>query len=140
MLADPITLSLLGAGTLLGMGGSIAEGETADKAAKFKAKTQRAKGSRKAYEAGREGEILESNARAAMAAGGGSTTDAGATKILGDIGAQAEYNALSALYEGETGADISEWEGKTKKKASKTRALSTLLSGGAGMYKAYKDQ
>lgn len=119
------------------MGGSLAAGDAAQKAAKFKAKTQKATGSRRAYEAGREGDIVASDARAAMAAGGGSTTDAGATKILGDIGAQADYNALSALYEGDTGADISIWEGKTQKSAAKTRALTTLLSGGAGMYKAY---
>lgn len=137
MFADPITLSLIGA-TALSMGGQIAEGRAAEKSAKYKAKTDRARGSRLSYEAGREGEIAESNARAAMAAGGGSTTDAGATKILGDIGAQADYNALLALYEGETGADIAEWEGKTKKKASRTQALSTVLSGGAQAYKAYK--
>jgi len=137
-MADPVTLSLVGASTMLGVAGSISEGEAAQKSARFKAKTQRAAGSHKAYEAGREGEILESNARAAMAAGGGSTTDAGATKVIGDIGAQSSYNALAALYEGETGADISLYEGETKKQASKTRALTTLLSGGAGIYKAYK--
>ncbi len=123
---------------MISMAGNAAAGDAAIKAGEFKAKTQRAAGSRKAYEAGREGDIVQSNARAAMAAGGGSTTDAGATKILGDIGAQADYNALSALYESETGANITQWEAKTKKNALDTNALTTLLSGGAGMYKAYK--
>lgn len=138
MFADPVTMSLVGAGTLLSMGGDIAQGRIAEQTAKFRAKTQRAAGSRRAYEAKREGEYVESAARAAMAAGGGTTTDAGASKILGDIGAESEYKALSALYEGETEADISEWEGRAKKRASKVQALSTLLSGGAGVYKAYK--
>jgi hypothetical protein len=88
--------------------------------------------------AGKEGEIIESRARAVMAAGGGVTTDPGATEQLAKIKAASEYNVLSALYEGKTEAGIARYEGKVKKKAGRTRALSTILTGGAEMFKSFK--
>lgn len=122
---------------MLGVAGAKAEGEAAEQAAEFKAKTSMAAGTRKAYEAGREGKRLESDVRAARAAGGGAY-DPGAVERQAKVGQEAEYNVLSALYEGETGADIARYEGEVKKKAAKTKGLSTMLSGGAGMYKSYK--
>ena len=122
---------------MLGVGGAMAEGKAAEQAGAFKAKTSMAAGTRKAGEAKRAGDILESNIRAARAAGGGGF-DPGAIERIGKVGAETDYNVLSALYEGKTGADIAQYEGAVKKKASKTKALSTLLSGGAGMYKSYK--
>ncbi len=137
-MADPVTLSLIGASTALGVAGAVEEGKTAEQVAKFKAKTAMARGTRGAAEATRAGDIVESDARAAMAAGGGSASDAGAIETLGKIKAESEYNALSALYEGRQEADLAIYEGKVKKKAARTRALSTAISGGAGMYKSYK--
>ena len=116
----------------------MAAGDAAQASSEFQAKTQLATGTRRAGEAKREGDIVASDARAAMAAGGGSTTDPGAIQNLAKIKSEADYNALTALYEGQTGADISIYEGKTKKAASRTRALGTLLTGGASAYKAYK--
>lgn len=137
-MADPVTLSLVGASTALGVAGAMQEGKAAEKAADFKAKTSMASGTRRASEAKRAGDTLESDVRAQMAAGGGSASDAGAVETIGKIKSEAEYNALSALYEGETGADIAKYEGKVKKKAARTRALTTALSGGSQMYSAYK--
>ena len=137
-MADPMTLSLIGASTAINVLGTMAQGKAAGRAAEFKAKTETAAGTRQAAEAQRAGKIAESGTRAAMAAGGGVATDPGAIETLGKIKSEAEYNALSALYEGGTRADISRYEGKVKKKAARTKALSTILSGGAGMYKAYK--
>lgn len=97
-----------------------------------------ATGTRKGFEAKRVGDIAESNVRAAMAAGGGVATDPGAIEQLGKIKSRAEYSALASLYEGETGADIARYEGEVKKKKAKAKALSTLISGGAEAYPAYK--
>ena len=134
-MADPVTLALAG-GTLLSTGGAYAEGEAAEQAAAFKAKTQMATGSRRAYEAGRKGRILQSDIQAAQAASGGAV-DAGSIERMAKVGAETEYNVLSALYEGKQKATTARYEGKIKKKAAKKRALSTLLSGGASAYKSY---
>ena len=119
-------------------GGQRAEGDAAAGAKEFEAKTAMAKGTRKAFEAKREGDIVQSAARAAMAAGGGSASDASAIETLARIKQKAGYNALSALYEGEQAADISRYEGKIKKIAGRTRALSTTLSGFGKAFKSYK--
>lgn len=135
-LADPITMMLVGS-TALQVHGAIQEGQAAEKAGKFKAKTQMAAGTRRAAEHKRAGDIVASDARAAMAASGGSASDAGAVETLGKIKAETDYNVLSALYEGEQAADISRYEGKIKKKAAYTRGLSTALSGGAKAFRSY---
>lgn len=136
--SDLLTMGLIGASTILERGGAQAEAAEILRAAKYKAQTQRARGTRTAYEEKRRGEMVASDARAAMAAGGGTTTGAGAISTLGKIGTETDYNALAALYEGEEEARITMIEGKRQAKAAKRRGLSTLISGGAGIYKAYK--
>lgn len=128
---------LMGASTLVGIQGARAEGKAAEQAADFKAKTQIAGATKKAAEYTREGEMVESNARAAAAAGGGAF-DAGSAERIGKINQQSEYNALAAMYEGEQAASISRYEGQLKKKAAKTKAISTALSGASQTYSAYK--
>jgi hypothetical protein len=132
-------MSLVGASTVMGIQGDLAQGKADQQAANFKAKTEMASGTRKAYEYKRQGDTAMSNARAAIAAGGGSTTDAGSAELMGKMGAQTDYNALSALYEGQTNSDIAKYEGQLAKHRSRMKATSTLLSGAAGMYKAYKN-
>ena len=127
-----------GASTLLSAGGQAKEGSAAQSSKEFEAKTRTAAASRKAYMAGKEGDIIESRARAVMAAGGGSASDPGAIEQLAKIKSASEYNVLSALYEGETESDILKYEGKVKKKAGRTKALSTILSGGAKAYESFK--
>lgn len=136
-MADPVTMSLVGASTVIGVKGALAEGKAAEQAADFKAKTQIAGATKKAAEYTREGKIVESNARAAMAASGGAF-DAGSAERIGKINEQSQYNALAAMYEGEQAAAITKYEGEVKKKATKMKALSTVLSGGAQMYSSYK--
>ena len=68
------------------------------------AKAAIATGSREAYDRAREGRIVESNARAAMAAGGGSSADPGMVRLLSRIGRDAQYNSLAAMFEGEQAA------------------------------------
>jgi len=125
-------------------GSSIAEGNAAEKAAKFKAKqvernaiAKRAQGTRQTQEGIRIGEKLQSDAQALMAAGGGSTTDAGAVEQKAKLQQATDYNALTALFEAEeqaSGIDLAAQgiraEGKMAKKAGQRQALSTLLSKG----------
>jgi len=139
-MADPLTMGLMAVSTMISARGEEQEGRAAQESKEFEAKTKMATGTRRAYEAKREGDIVESAARAAMAAGGGMATDPGAIEHLAKIKSQAEYSALSALYEGKTGAGIARYEGRVKRKASKTRALSTVLGGGAKIYSSYKNQ
>lgn len=79
----------------------------------------RALGQRDARDARLEGDVILSNARAAMAAGGGSTTDAGAIKTLAQIEDRVEYNALGRLFESNLEADKLLFEASQKDKERK---------------------
>jgi len=129
---------LIGASTLMSVAGAIEEGEAAEQAAELKAKTAMATSTREAAESKRAGEIVKSGARAAMAAGGGSAADPGAMETIGKIESEAQYNALTSLYEGQQTARLAEYEGRLKKKAAYTKGLSTILSGSASTYSAYQ--
>lgn len=105
-MADPVTLTA--ASTVLSAGSQLAGGIAEDRAASYESKQLRrqanaryAQGTRDAYEASREGEIVESNAVAAMA-GGGASFDAGMAERVGEIREVSDYNALAALYDAET--------------------------------------
>lgn len=130
---------LYGASTMLGTAGALAEARTAGRVGRYEAKEAKTAGIRKAAEAGRAGKMLESDIRAAQAAGGMGAADPGAIETIGKAKAKTEYDVLSALYEGETAADVAKTEAKIKKKAARTRALTTMLSGGARTFKSYKE-
>lgn len=85
--------------TILKSGGSIAGGLQQSKSLKREADAVLANATRESYEIGREGEVLQSNAQAASAAGGGSF-DAGTVERHGEIGRDTDYNSLAALFEG----------------------------------------
>lgn len=138
MAAAAISTGMQIASTVLGARAANQEGEAAQVAAEFNAKNQFAQKSREAHEEKRKGDILMSNARAAMAAGGGSTMDSGNVYTLSEIGRDANYNALSALYEGEQAAEITRYEGRLKKRAAKGKAIGTVLSGAGDIYKSFK--
>lgn len=125
--------------------GTIREGKTAEKIGEFEAtqleqnrKAVEAEGTRVAREKRREGEFAESTARARGAASGGTTTDSGATTNIAKIRKRSDYNALASLYQYETigqglgaQADVARFEGKQRAKASRYRAMSTMLGGGS---------
>lgn len=150
-MADPITMMAVGS-TVLSVAGTLEEGKGAVRAAEFEAgqleeqaTARYARGTREAYEAKRAGDIMESRARAVMAAGGGLASDPQAIEQLGRIGAESEYEALTAMYEGETEAAglrrqaaARRYGGKMKKRAAKFKALSTAISGGSKAYESYK--
>ena len=143
-MADPVTMALV-AGTAISAGGSLMEGSAAKKSADFQAGQMdrnaiavEATSQRVAIEERRKAELMQSRARAVAAAGGGTTTGVGVGDILAKIGAEGEFNALSALFEGRekatgmrtqaAGARVS---GKAAKKAGQLKALSTIMTGGA---------
>ena len=99
------------------------------------AKAISAKGNREAYETRRQGKVLASNARAAMAGSGGLTSDAGAVEDLAKIKRTTDYNALSALFESETQAENLKMKAKARTLEGRQgnigglrKSLSTVLS------------
>lgn len=99
------------------------------------AKASRANASRNAEQERRRGDILLSNARAAMASNGGVTTDAGAESTLAGIEEAVDYNSLATLYEGEnqaiaqeTAAQGKRYAGRMARKRGYTGGLSTIMN------------
>lgn len=139
-------------GTALQAVSQYSQGESAKASKGFEAeqlnrsaKARGAAASREAYEERRRGRVLQSNIRAAQAAGGGTTTDPGAISTLAKAQVVTDYNALSALYQGEveaeglrTAAKAREFEGKSQQRASRLKSLATIVSGGAKLYGKYK--
>jgi hypothetical protein len=135
---DPLGLG----STLFSSVSNLVGGGGADKAAKFKAqqiernaKAKRASGTRQTQEGLRKGRVLESDAIAQMAAGGGAF-DAGSIEQLAGLKQATDYNALTALFEAEEqakGMDLAaksvRIEGKMAKKKGQRKALSTILTG-----------
>lgn len=125
-------------GTAFGMAGDLVQGSADKSAANFEAaqmvrnaKARYAQGTRDTQEALRQGRVLQSNARAAMAAGGGVTTDPGAIEQLAKLKDVTDYNALSQLFQAKTefGAGMTQaaarrMEGSRAKKNSIISALS----------------
>lgn len=116
---------------------------------------ERAASQRQAEEERRAGRLAVSTARARAAASGGGAQDPTVLKIYGDLAAEGETNALTALWEGEEAAKGLEmqaagaqYEGAAANEASKftsrayrragyISAAGNLLSGGADFYSKY---
>lgn len=118
------------AGTHMQAGGSLMQGVAAEKAAKFEAKQMirnakslEALGQREAATERLKGEELASNTIARMAAGGMGMD----TKSLGDIRERSEYNALAALHNRYTEADIMKDEARLIKRQGKELMRSTRM-------------
>lgn len=97
---------------------------------------KRAKATREAQKIKRRGDIMASNARAAMAASGGVASDPGAIDRLAGIGEITDYNTFAALYAGEEqatalddAADLTRHQGKAAVQAGYMKALSTVIGG-----------
>ena len=141
------TLAVMAIGTVLSAGSALKQGANEERQADFQAKqleregnAEFAQGTREQHEQLRRGRINVSNARAAMAASGGTTTDPGAIGTLAELDADATYNGLAAMYGAksrrkgrETQADSARMVGRDKRQASQIDALSTVIS---GAYKA----
>lgn len=122
---------------------------------KYKAGQERAVSQRRAIEERRQARLAGSRARAVAAASGAGATDPTVMDILAALRGEGEYNAQSALYEGEETArgleaqaagalaegQYAEATGRYRAKAIKRAgymdAVGTLLKGGATFYSKY---
>lgn len=131
-------------GTVISAVGSMQQGRAQQQAANYEAsqleqnaQQERAASQRQAMEQRRQGRLAQSRGLALAAASGAGASDPGVLDIMGDIDAEGEYRALTALYEGEerargrqTQANLRRYEGKAAKRAGNMQAMSTVLSSG----------
>jgi hypothetical protein len=150
-MAQAIPALLMGAGTLLTVGGTIAganerAGSLRAEAAQLDAQamTDRASSQRKAIEERRQARLASSRALALAAASGGGASDPTVTKLIAGLEGEGEYRALSALYEGEESARGKEAQAAANRKGAKSaktagtlNAVGTILSAGASLYDRY---
>jgi hypothetical protein len=136
------------ASTAISATGTLAEGKAAERKSEYEAqqldqsaKAKEAQGTREAAETLRQSRIRSSDIQAQMAAGGGGVSVEQIAKSE-EVG---QYNALASLYERRTEAQgirakagAARYEGKVAKRASKVKALSTIISGGTKAYQSYK--
>jgi hypothetical protein len=117
--------------------------------AKVAAGQQRASAQRAAIEDRRQGVLAQSRAAAVAGAGGGSVGDV--SNIIGDIGAESRYAALTSLYGGEdrardleTRGKLALYEGESAYRAAKTDAGSTRMKAfselGTSLFSKYAPQ
>jgi hypothetical protein len=97
---------------------------------------ERAKSQRIAIEQQREKRLAQSTGQAVAAASGGGALDPGVLDIMGGIEDQGNYNALVALYEGESSARnfesqaaLTRWQGSNALAASKMEAAGSRTQG-----------
>lgn len=112
-------------------GAAIGQGIAEEDKARFEAKQMRrnaiameAQGQRAAVAERKKGATVSSNAVAQMAAGGGGVD----SKFLADIENKADYNALVALYESKSQADVMRDEAKLRISEGKAIKRNARLS------------
>jgi hypothetical protein len=126
-------LSLIGSGVQAVS--QYAEGQQAKKLAERSAVQIRASSQRDAIAERRRAMLLKSRALAvAAASGGGGVEDPTVSKLIADINAQGEMNALGALYEGEEEATGLELGGQVRRSEGRARATSSILGGASDYY------
>jgi hypothetical protein len=156
-MADPLTISAIGsfvssAAPFVSAGMAVVGGMQQSSAIKAAGKAQlaeaqyraaqgrqiagqeRASGQRQYIEDKRKGRLAQSRAIALSAAGGGTTGDV--SDIIGDLGSESEYSALTSLFEAndrasqlESGADLALFEGRNAYSAAKTNAKTAMFEG-----------
>lgn len=141
-LATIATIVSIGGSVLSGLG-QMQAGKAANVNAKFQAAQmeqqagqEKATSQRVAIEERRRAAIAGSNAQAAAASSGGGATDPTVLNIMGGLAGQGEYNALTALFEGEEKArglnlqaTSTRMQGKQAKKAGMISGFSTIIGG-----------
>ncbi len=144
----PLVPWIMGATAVVGAVGQYQQGRAAEEAAQYEAEQMRANakrvledGEKRARETRRQKEIYLSNARAAQAGSGGTTTDAGAISDLGRIGGIFEYNAMEELYGANLDANAigaqaagRQFEGKMAKRTGTVGAITTLGNAAVSIY------
>jgi hypothetical protein len=139
---------ILAATTVMSGVASYQQGRAQDDVAKYEAEQMRANaeriaqdGIKRAEETRRQKRIYLSNARAAQASSGGTTTDSGALSELGKIGGIFEYNAMEELYGSALDANAMaaqahsrRFEGRMAKRSGTVALGTSVLSAFGGMY------
>jgi len=151
---DPLTIASIGlsvGSTLLGMKSDKEAGQAAARSAEMSArqyernaKQELLAGERAAKEIKRQGEVIQSDTKAAMAASGGTTTDVNAVKTQAEIEQVVDYNALAAIYESEESskdqllsAKVVRAGGQAAQKTAKTSQIATVLGGASNVFSIY---
>lgn len=148
-----ITMAIAAASAVASAAGSIMSGNAARGAANFQAAQmnqqagqERAVSQRQSIEQRRQAGLANSRVTAVAGASGAGVTDPTVLNIEGDNAATGEYNALTALYQGEEkarglemGATSKVYEGQQARQASLFKAGGTLLSSGNSMLSKYGD-
>lgn len=125
---------IMAVSTAMSMSAQDEEGEITAAQHARAAKASSARGSRESTEVRRQGEIIKSDTVAAMVAGGGVSDDAGAIKHISDIEEAVDFNALAAIYEGETRAKEHRVARKDVKSMTRKRTQATALQGASKAY------
>jgi hypothetical protein len=113
------------------------QGRAAKKQLYRQAGAEQASSQRDSIAERKRGMLLKSRALAVAAASGGGVDDPTVHKLLSDIGAQGEVNALSSLWEGDETAEGLRADGRARQREGVMRGASTILSMGqesAGKY------
>ncbi len=152
-MADPITavaVTALVVGGAMKSFGAHNEGKAASKAATFEANQmdeqaleERAYAQRDMIEQKKEANLVKSRALMLSAAGGGAS-DVTNTNIIGDIHAEGEYRALTALFNGEerargleTESAVTRYEGKAARRAGNVKAIGSIFDTGSSLFSRY---
>lgn len=98
------------------------------------AKARMVEGNRESHEIRRQGRVMQSDAAAAIAGGGGVTDDVAGINVMSDIEQVADYNALNALYEAKSEGRELMHRGHSAQKLGRKRALATLVNTGGKLY------
>ena len=128
---DPVSLGLMAASTALNMRAASSQKDAAyaDAARLEQMGVARyAQGTREAQEETRAGDIMISDARAAQAAGGGTTTDPAAIQTQASIASDAEYNSLMAMYDAKLEKQGMDSQASSIRKAAKAKARNTKIA------------
>ena len=111
--------------------------DAAKRVGKINAGQARAVSQQKAFFARRAGRFAASKALAIAAASGGGAGDPTVIKIIGDLNAQSEFEALSELFTGSSQANALEFRGeldafnlKARSSLAFGKAITTITSGG----------
>lgn len=154
MCFDPVTIALVVgiASTVVQASSTLAAGKAEQQAANARAQglehqaaqarqvagQERATSQRAAIEQRRRGRLLSSRALAVAAASGAGAGDPTVENILGGIGAEGEFRALSELFIGEerargleTQADLRIFESEQERRAGKAARSASRLAAGA---------
>lgn len=146
-----VPAALMAVSTIGGAASSIMSSQSQASALKASAASERIAGGqalassqRDALTEQQKATLVGSSATAQLAAGGGGAADPTSINILANIKGQGNYNALSALYEGQeknrqyqTQANTDTTQASDALKAGWINAFGTILKGGTSMYDKY---